>query len=425
MRSTVAIFACLVGFGALSAAGWRHASAAENETAAFGQAPGKTPASEPLPEPVGTPEVQPPKRGAPAADLPGAARQAPASAGEQDPAKSAKKKRKQKKQPADDPARRAAETLSQVDEDFAYQGEYMGRVPFVWWQSERIGVQVVARGSGKFEANLLRGGLPGAGWDRRSKGTMKGQRQGANLVLENELWSLSLDGRNAAVQPRDGQPGVSLDKYHRISATQDARPPYGAKILFDGRTADGFQNAQLTDDRLLRVGTMTKDSFGDFQLHLEFRLPYMPAATGQGRGNSGVYIQQRYEVQILDSFGLEGVENECGGLYRQKAPLVNMCLPPLSWQTYDIYFVAARWDADGTKRSDARITVLHNGQPIHWNYALTGKTGSGKPEGPQDLPILLQDHGNPVTFRNIWIVASPPAAREPGGQVFLGARLVE
>jgi hypothetical protein len=144
----------------------------------------------------------------------------------------------------------------------------------------------------------------------------------------------------------------------------------------------------------------------DFQMHLEFRTPYMPQARGQGRGNSGVYIQQRYEVQILDSFGLDGVDNECSGLYKQTAPAVNMCLPPLAWQTYDIWFTAARFSANGkSKVANARITVLHNGVPVHSNREVTNKTGGGKVEGPEDFPINLQDHGNPVTFRNIWLVS--------------------
>ena len=125
---------------------------------------------------------------------------------------------------------------------------------------------------------------------------------------------------------------------------------------------------------------------------------------GQARGNSGVYIQQRYEVQILDSFGLEGVENECGGLYTQTRPDLNMCLPPLAWQTYDIWFTPPQFDDDGKKTANARITALHNGYLIHHHREITAKTGGGKAEGPQPLPINLQDHGNPVMFRNIWIV---------------------
>jgi hypothetical protein len=148
-------------------------------------------------------------------------------------------------------------------------------------------------------------------------------------------------------------------------------------------------------------------------MHIEFRTPYMPLARGQGRGNSGVYIQERYEVQILDSFGLEGEANECGGLYKQRPPEVNMCLPPLSWQTYDIYFTSARWDQQGAKIANARLTLLHNGVPVHNDYELTGKTGSGKTETPEPRPILLQNHGNPVHFRNIWFQPCDAARVEP------------
>jgi hypothetical protein len=181
------------------------------------------------------------------------------------------------------------------------------------------------------------------------------------------------------------------------------QPPPGALVVFDGSSTEHFQGASMTEDGLLQVGGTTRFTVRDFYLHLEFRTPYMPYARGQGRSNSGVYLQRRYEVQILDSFGLSGEPNECGGLYRQKRPDVNMALPPLSWQTYDIYFTAARFDADGQKITPAYITVLHNGVPIHSNYAIKTKTGAGRPEGPEPMPILLQNHGNPVVFRNIWI----------------------
>ncbi|MBC7854837.1 MAG: DUF1080 domain-containing protein [Pirellulaceae bacterium] len=179
----------------------------------------------------------------------------------------------------------------------------------------------------------------------------------------------------------------------------------GATVLFNGANTEKFSGGKLASDGALLAGVLTTMPVHDFHMHLEFRTPYMPLARGQGRGNSGVYIQQRYEVQILDSFGLAGANNECGGLYQQTAPDVNMCLPPLAWQTYDIWFTAARFAADGkTKVASARITVLHNGVPIHSQREITAKTGGGKAEGPKDFPINLQDHGNPVTFRNIWLV---------------------
>ena len=149
---------------------------------------------------------------------------------------------------------------------------------------------------------------------------------------------------------------------------------------------------------------VSKQRFEDHKIHLEFRTPFMPKARGQARGNSGVYVQGRYEVQVLDSYGLEGKDNECGGIYKIAAPQVNMCLPPGQWQTYDITFRAPRFDDDGKKVENARISVVHNGVTIHDNIELPNPTGGGR---RKDIaapgPLLLQDHGNRVQFRNIWI----------------------
>ena len=139
-------------------------------------------------------------------------------------------------------------------------------------------------------------------------------------------------------------------------------------------------------------------------MHAEFRLPYMPHARGQNRSNSGFYLLSSYEVQVLDSFGLEGIKNECGALYRYKQPDINMCLPPLQWQTYDITFRSPTFDAAGNKLCNARITVLHNGVAVHNNFEVERKTGAGKPESPAPRPIKLQDHSNPVRYRNIWLI---------------------
>lgn len=311
-----------------------------------------------------------------------------------------------------DAARFAATDLGQVDEDFAYQGEYAGsvcdpRCGWIW-----TGLQVIARGGGNFEAVQYRGGLPGSGWDRRTRRALAGQLADQVLALNAEDgWSVVADGRTASVYGSDGRLRGQLAKRHRTSPTLGAAPPRNALVLFDGSSADYFTGVEIMEDGLLGVGGVTTFPVRDFRMHLEFRLPYMPYAKGQGRGNSGVYIQRRYEVQILDSFGLEGEPNECGGLYRQQAPDVNMCLPPLVWQTYDIWFRAARFDAAGNKIANARITLLHNGVVVHNWREITDKTGAGRPEGPEPLPILLQNHRDPVRFQNIWIVLEPEAER--------------
>jgi hypothetical protein len=153
---------------------------------------------------------------------------------------------------------------------------------------------------------------------------------------------------------------------------------------------------------------VTRRTFRDFKLHLEFRTPFMPEARGQARGNSGVYLQGRYEIQVLDSYGLEPKDNECGGIYQVAAPRENACYPPLQWQTYDITFQAPRVDASGNKQQDAVVTVLHNGVTIHDQQPIPHPTGGAldssifEPGG-----IYLQDHGCPVQFRNIWLVEVP------------------
>lgn len=296
-----------------------------------------------------------------------------------------------------------------TDADLAIQGEFAGHA----WLPSRghrpVGLQVIARGQGRFAAMFYEGGLPGNGWDRVHRFPMSGQIADGLLSLAGEGLTLTTDGESATVYAADGDRVGSLVKVDRASQTLGQSPPPGATVLFDNGPTEQLTGARISVDGLLQVGATTKAAVQDFRLHLEFRLPYMPTATGQGRGNSGVYIQRRYEVQILDSFGLEGIENECGSLYRQQRPDLNMCFPPLVWQTYDIWFTAARFDDAGKKTAPARITVRHNGMAVHRDYEITGKTGNGQPEGLQALPIHFQDHGNPVHFRNVWIVMSDPA----------------
>jgi hypothetical protein len=159
---------------------------------------------------------------------------------------------------------------------------------------------------------------------------------------------------------------------------------------------------------------ISRRKFGSAKMHVEFRSPYMPAAKGQERGNSGVYIQGRYEIQVLDSYGLEGADNECGGIYKVSRPRVNMCAPPWQWQTYDIDFKAPQFDSSDKKTSNARISVRHNGVLIHENLALPGVTG-GAVDTLTEQPggLMLQDHGNPVEYRNIWVLPVDDRTEEP------------
>ncbi len=129
----------------------------------------------------------------------------------------------------------------------------------------------------------------------------------------------------------------------------------------------------------------------------------MPKARGQDRSNSGVYLHDCYECQVLDSFGLEGRNDDCGGFYQQKAADVNMCLPPMAWQTYDIEFTAPKYSA-GKKTANARVTVKHNGVVIHENFDLVRNTPGRANEAAGPRPLYLQGHGNKVQYQNVWLV---------------------
>jgi hypothetical protein len=226
--------------------------------------------------------------------------------------------------------------------------------------------------------------------------------------------------------------------------SENATPPSDAIVLFDGKDLShwrglGVNLTQLTEEDLsawpeqkavpvpwqvadgvatsAKADIMTTNKFGDIQLHLEFREPSPPRESGQGRGNSGVYLMGLYEIQILDGYKNKTyADGSTGGIYGQHPPFANACLPPGEWQTYDIVFNVPHFDADGKLLSPAYVTVILNGVVVQNHQAIRGHTnwrvtGKYKPHGPTG-PLALQFHNNPVSFRNIW-VRSMPVVNEP------------
>ena len=174
------------------------------------------------------------------------------------------------------------------------------------------------------------GGLPGAGWKQDSKTETPGKREGNTIIFNGENgYKAELVEGTISITTANGGP-FKMEKTERKSPTIGAKPPSGAVVLFDGGNADAWTGGHMDDRKLLFAGCTSKQVFTNYSAHLEFLLPFKPLGRGQDRGNSGVYQQNRYEVQVLDSFGLKGENNECGGIYTQSKPAVNMCFPPLT-----------------------------------------------------------------------------------------------
>jgi hypothetical protein len=313
--------------------------------------------------------------------------------------------------PADD--KKGPEAFTEADKagpDFAVQGEYAGDAG-----KDKFGAQVIARGDGKFEIFFLKGGLPGDGWDAKTRLHADAKTADGKTTFAGSDWKGDIAGSKLTGKTKEGEE-VNLKHVVRESKTQGEKPPKDALVLFDGKNLDHWvyrANKKPAEWTLIDGGAVqvkggdvvSKEPLGSFTAHAEFRLPFMPTKTGQERANSGFYLQDRWEVQILDSFGLTGEDNECGGIYSQVKPSVNMCYPPLSWQTYDVEFTAAKYDG-AKKTDDAVATIKHNGVLIQDHVKLSkGATDpSAPPESADPQPIRLQDHGNPMQFRNIWVV---------------------
>ena len=313
--------------------------------------------------------------------------------------------------------------------DFKIQGEYIGKTS----SGKKIGAQIIALDKGYFQAVLLPGGLPGAGWDGKNKSLLDGlldgkiakfiEAKGNRKYLAKEANEFSatrhfpptghrpsnLIANGKVIEGKyNGGDSFRLESIVRKSKSIGKNPPKEAIVLFNGSNKKEWIGGRVdTKTKLLNTDgkdIKTKRKFSDYSMHVEFMLPYKPAGRGQKRGNSGFYQVDHYEVQILDSFGLEGLNNECGGVYTKKGSDVNACLSPLQWQTYDINFTNAVVK-DGKKVKNARMTVLLNGIIIHDNIEINGKTGGSRKESEGTPgPIKLQGHNNPLQFRNLWIV---------------------
>jgi hypothetical protein len=217
-----------------------------------------------------------------------------------------------------------------------------------------------------------------------------------------------------ALQTKEYKSGVVWPEPAKVeSGDMPGAPPSDAIILFDGKDLSKWKegaNWEIKDGvaTARKSNLTTKDSFGDCQLHLEFATPEKVSGSGQGRGNSGVYMMGKYEIQILDSWNNPTYfDGQCASIYKQTPPMVNASRKPGEWQTYDIVFEAPRFNEDGSVKKPTIVTVFHNGVLVQNHFELHGGTFYDQPahytKHAEKLPFYLQFHGNPVRFRNIWI----------------------
>jgi hypothetical protein len=306
------------------------------------------------------------------------------------------------------------ETVTKTNPDYVIQGEYA---------APGLGAQVIALGDGHFQAVLFPDGLPGAGWKKEEKILLDGKRDGTKTVFVpatgqrkylnappnafsatstfppkgQKPYKAVIENDVLAVTTDDGKT-IALKKSVRKSPTLGKKAPNGAVVLFDGKKTDELKGGTVTQWGWLHAGKdsfiMSKRAFKDYILHVEFMTCFSPHCRGQSRGNSGCFQANGEEVQVLDSFGLDGKPNEAGGIYKWRSSDVNMALPPLTWQTYDIEYVSGEGDQPPT------MTVRHNGVVIHDRLKMK------KPSRPGN--IRFQQHKDWVQYRNLWVLAVKP-----------------
>lgn len=303
-----------------------------------------------------------------------------------------------------------------------YQGEWIDAPPGHYFEINKpLAAQVINVRPGDYQLHFYQEHDMRA--DKYFEGP--GKLDGEVIRFEGNGWSgtVSKDGIV-------GTSGVkfSLKRVVRSSPTLGAKAPEGAIVLFDGKNFDAWQHGDgrpvtwnLLDEGRMEVRSFLKDDnkqkqiggdiqtkqkFGNCKIHLEFRYPVEPGLSGQGRGNSGFFFQNDYEVQVLNSYGLQGLWNECGALYKASPPKVNAARPPMQWQTYDIVYTASVWEGDkliSAPRIEVRLNgvLIHHDQEIPFVTAHAFASRQALPKG--DGPIRLQDHGNAIQFRNVWL----------------------
>jgi hypothetical protein len=241
-------------------------------------------------------------------------------------------------------------------------------------------------------------------------------------VWVSSLWT------SADVSAQEYLNGIKWEKPPIVTpGATNSDPPSDAIVLFDGTDLSRWRGGDKwkIEDGVAIVGKgqiTTNEEFGDCQLHIEWSAPTPPKGQGQGRGNSGVFMMGRYEVQVLDSYDNETYfDGQAAAIYKQTPPAANATRPPGEWNTYDIFWTAPRFEEDGSLKSPAVVTVMHNGVLVLNHFELLGDTPFNRPPEykahPPKGPISLQDHGNPMRFRNIWVREFKPAVgvqeREP------------
>jgi len=233
------------------------------------------------------------------------------------------------------------------------------------------------------------------------------------------LSSVALLSSTAMAQEPGPFPAPKTEPPIVTAGKNNSDPPSDAIVLFNGQNLSRWQSGDSSAAKWKVIdgyaevapGTgdiQTRDKFGDVQLHIEWATPAVPKGEGQERGNSGVFLMGQYEVQVLDSYENKTYyHGQAGSVYKQYAPLVNASRKPGEWQTYDIIFHAPKFDEQGKVIDRARVTVIHNGVLIQNNVEIYGITYNDRPAiyiaHPPQLPLRLQDHGNPIRYRNIWI----------------------